>query len=78
MSYRLLLLRHGQSTWNLENLFTGWTDVGLTEKGEEEAREAGRLLLAEGLSPTISWACSTCRYDVPGDSTSVTTGRCRV
>jgi 2,3-bisphosphoglycerate-dependent phosphoglycerate mutase len=53
MSYRLLLLRHGQSTWNLENLFTGWTDVGLTEQGEEEAREAGRLIMEEGLVPDI-------------------------
>ncbi len=53
MSYRLILLRHGQSTWNLENLFTGWTDVGLTEQGEEEAREAGRLIAEEGLDPDI-------------------------
>jgi 2,3-bisphosphoglycerate-dependent phosphoglycerate mutase len=53
MSYPLLLLRHGQSTWNLENLFTGWTDVGLTEQGEEEAREAGRLMMEEGLVPDI-------------------------
>ena len=53
MSYRLILLRHGQSTWNLENLFTGWTDVGLTELGETEAREAGRLIDQEGLDPDI-------------------------
>jgi 2,3-bisphosphoglycerate-dependent phosphoglycerate mutase len=53
MSYRLLLLRHGQSTWNLENLFTGWTDVGLTEQGEDEAREAGRLMKEEGLVPDV-------------------------
>ncbi|MGH8913338.1 MAG: phosphoglyceromutase [Acidimicrobiia bacterium] len=53
MSYRLILLRHGQSTWNLENLFTGWTDVGLTELGEEEARESGRLMEEEGLGPDI-------------------------
>jgi len=53
MSYRLILLRHGQSTWNLENLFTGWTDVGLTEQGEAEAREAGRLIGEEGLDPDI-------------------------
>jgi 2,3-bisphosphoglycerate-dependent phosphoglycerate mutase len=44
----LVLLRHGESVWNLENRFTGWTDVGLTPRGEEEAAEAGRLLLAEG------------------------------
>jgi 2,3-bisphosphoglycerate-dependent phosphoglycerate mutase len=53
MSYRLILLRHGQSTWNLQNLFTGWTDVGLTELGETEAREAGRLIGEENLDPDI-------------------------
>jgi 2,3-bisphosphoglycerate-dependent phosphoglycerate mutase len=42
--YKLVLVRHGQSTWNLENRFTGWTDVGLTDLGREEAHEAGRLL----------------------------------
>jgi 2,3-bisphosphoglycerate-dependent phosphoglycerate mutase len=45
--HRLVLLRHGESTWNQENRFTGWTDVDLTEKGRAEAREAGRLMLAE-------------------------------
>lgn len=45
--YKLVLLRHGQSTWNLENRFTGWTDVGLTDLGREEAHNAARLL-AEG------------------------------
>ena len=44
---RLVLLRHGESTWNRENRFTGWTDVDLSEKGREEAREAGRLMAAE-------------------------------
>ena len=44
----LVLLRHGQSTWNLENRFTGWRDVGLTEQGSAEAREAGRLLREGG------------------------------
>ena len=44
---RLVLLRHGESTWNKENRFTGWTDVDLSEKGLEEAREAGRLMAAE-------------------------------
>ena len=42
--YKLVLLRHGQSTWNLENRFTGWTDVGLTEQGTGEAHTAGQLL----------------------------------
>ncbi len=45
---RLVLLRHGESTWNRENRFTGWTDVGLSEKGVREALEAGRTLLHEG------------------------------
>ena len=44
---RLVLLRHGESTWNKENRFTGWTDVDLSDKGREEAREAGRLMAAE-------------------------------
>ncbi len=44
---QLVLLRHGQSLWNAENLFTGWFDVDLTERGEEEARAAGRLLAAD-------------------------------
>jgi 2,3-bisphosphoglycerate-dependent phosphoglycerate mutase len=46
--YKLVLVRHGQSTWNLENRFTGWTDVGLTELGRAEAREAGELLREGG------------------------------
>ena len=44
---RLVLLRHGESTWNKENRFTGWTDVDLSDKGREEARDAGRLMAAE-------------------------------
>ena len=46
--YKVVLLRHGQSAWNLENRFTGWTDVDLTEQGRAEAAEAGRLMKAEG------------------------------
>lgn len=46
---RLVLLRHGESVWNKENLFTGWTDVDLSDKGREEARSAGRLMSDEGL-----------------------------
>ncbi len=48
--YTLVLIRHGQSIWNLENRFTGWTDMDLSEKGIEEAREGGRLLKKEGLT----------------------------
>ncbi len=46
--YKLVLIRHGESTWNLENRFTGWTDVALTPTGIAQAREAGRLLRAQG------------------------------
>jgi 2,3-bisphosphoglycerate-dependent phosphoglycerate mutase len=49
----LVLLRHGQSTWNLENLFTGWHDVPLSEHGVTEAIEAGRLLRDAGLAPEV-------------------------
>jgi len=52
---RLVLLRHGESTWNKENRFTGWTDVGLTEKGVGEATEAGRLLLKEGYTFDVAY-----------------------
>ncbi|MCM1164085.1 MAG: 2,3-diphosphoglycerate-dependent phosphoglycerate mutase [Muribaculaceae bacterium] len=47
----LILLRHGQSQWNLENLFTGWTDVELSPKGREEAAEAGRKIACSGILP---------------------------
>ena len=46
--HKLVLIRHGESTWNLENRFTGWTDVDLTATGVEQAKNAGRLLKAEG------------------------------
>lgn len=47
----LILLRHGQSEWNLANRFTGWTDVELSDKGREEALNAGRLIAASGIEP---------------------------
>lgn len=50
---RLILVRHGESEWNKLNLFTGWTDVDLTENGCKEAYEAGKLLKAEGFHPSI-------------------------
>lgn len=50
MTYKVIFLRHGQSQWNLENRFTGWTDVPLSDKGVEEARAAGKLLKTEGFS----------------------------
>ena len=52
---RLILVRHGQSQWNLENRFTGWWDVDLTEKGEAEARAAGKLLADKGMLPTLAF-----------------------
>jgi len=52
-SIRLVLVRHGQSTWNVENLFTGWTDVDLSATGCEEARQAGRELAREGILPDV-------------------------
>jgi 2,3-bisphosphoglycerate-dependent phosphoglycerate mutase len=56
MSDRLLVLvRHGQSEWNLKNLFTGWRDVDLTEQGIKEARDAGRKLKAQGLSFDVAY-----------------------
>src|SRR4026209_1938285 len=45
--YRLVLVRHGESVWNQENRFTGWTDVDLNDRGRQEAREAGRLMMEE-------------------------------
>ena len=52
---KLLLLRHGQSIWNLENLFTGWVDVDLSEQGRQEAQEAGRMLKAEGIAFDVAF-----------------------
>jgi 2,3-bisphosphoglycerate-dependent phosphoglycerate mutase len=52
---RLVLLRHGQSTWNLENLFTGWIDVDLSPQGLLEAEEAGRLLREEGIAFDVAF-----------------------
>lgn len=52
---KLVLLRHGESTWNKENRFTGWTDVDLSERGYEEARQAGQLLKAEGYTFDIAY-----------------------
>src|SRR5476649_2657387 len=51
----LVLVRHGQSVWNLKNLFTGWRDVDLTDKGVAEAREAGRKLKARGITFDVAF-----------------------
>jgi len=53
--YKVVLLRHGESIWNKENLFTGWTDVDLSEKGIEEAKEAGRVLKKEGYAFDVAY-----------------------
>lgn len=53
--YKIVLMRHGESTWNLDNRFTGWTDVDLTEKGRAEARHAGQLLKDAGLSFDLAY-----------------------
>jgi 2,3-bisphosphoglycerate-dependent phosphoglycerate mutase len=53
--HKLVLVRHGESTWNLENRFTGWTDVPLTPTGVAQAREAGRLLKAEGYEFDVAY-----------------------
>ena len=53
MSYQLILLRHGNSVWNQQNLFTGWVDVELSDQGRAEAKRAGELLAESGLFPKI-------------------------
>lgn len=53
--HKLVLIRHGESTWNLDNRFTGWTDVDLTETGIEQAKNAGRLLKAEGYDFDVAY-----------------------
>ena len=53
--YKLVLVRHGQSEWNLENRFTGWTDVGLTDLGVQEAHEAGKLLKEGGYEFDVAY-----------------------
>jgi 2,3-bisphosphoglycerate-dependent phosphoglycerate mutase len=52
---KLVLLRHGESTWNLENRFTGWTDVDLSERGIQEAHESARLMMAQGLDLDVAY-----------------------
>ncbi|HQW08439.1 MAG TPA: 2,3-diphosphoglycerate-dependent phosphoglycerate mutase [Steroidobacteraceae bacterium] len=55
MTGKLILVRHGQSVWNLENLFTGWTDVDLTEQGRAEAKQAGAEIRRAGLSIDLAF-----------------------
>ena len=62
---KLVLLRHGESQWNLENRFTGWTDVDLTPKGEQEAQTSGKILTEEGfvfdLTLSLARSCTGLR-----------------
>jgi len=53
--HKLVLLRHGESVWNKENLFTGWTDVDLSEKGRQEAQEAGHILKQQGYTFDVAY-----------------------
>jgi len=76
----LVLLRHGQSTWNLENLFTGWHDVPLSERGVGEAKEAGRLMKEAGLAPGVVHTSLLVRAIQSADlalAEMERTGRCR-
>jgi 2,3-bisphosphoglycerate-dependent phosphoglycerate mutase len=61
MSHILTLVRHGQSEWNAKNLFTGWKDVDLTQKGVEEARQAGQLLKAQNIKYDIAYTSALIR-----------------
>ena len=61
MDRLLVLVRHGQSDWNLKNLFTGWKDPGLTEKGIGEAKAAGQRLKALGLSFDVAYTSALSR-----------------
>ena len=67
MSGTLVLVRHGQSEWNLKNLFTGWRDVDLTELGHEEAKTAGKRLAARGLKFDIAFTSALKRAQKTGD-----------
>ena len=61
--YKVVLLRHGESEWNKLNLFTGWTDVDLSEKGTEEAHQAGKTMKVEGYVFDIAFT-SVCLFRV--------------
>jgi 2,3-bisphosphoglycerate-dependent phosphoglycerate mutase len=61
---RLVLLRHGESIWNKENRFTGWTDIDLSEKGIEEARQAGKVLRQDGFTFDIAYTSLLNRQSV--------------
>jgi 2,3-bisphosphoglycerate-dependent phosphoglycerate mutase len=74
----LVLVRHGQSDWNLKNLFTGWRDIDLTEKGVTEAREAGRKLKAQGLNFTAAYTSALIRAQRTLDLMLVEMGQSKI
>ena len=78
MERLLVLVRHGQSEWNMKNLFTGWRDPGLTEKGEAEARQAGELLKAEGFSFDVTYTSALSRAQATLDLVLETMGHNKV
>ena len=61
---KLVLIRHGESEWNKLNLFTGWTDVELSDKGREEAKAAGKLLVQEGYDFDICYTSYLFNYPI--------------
>ena len=71
----LVLLRHGESAWNAEDLFAGWTDVGLSERGRQQARRAGALLAARGLLPDVVHTSVQGRAIVTADLALAACGR---
>ncbi|GAB3556654.1 phosphoglyceromutase [Spelaeicoccus albus] len=74
-SRTLILLRHGESDWNLKNLFTGWVDVPLTDTGRDEGRRAGELLAADGLLPDVVHTSRLQRAIATANITLDTAGR---
>lgn len=75
MSRTLVLVRHGQSEWNLKNLFTGWRDVDLTEQGHAEAKAAGRKLKSRGLKFDIAFTSALIRAQKPASTFSTPSAR---
>jgi 2,3-bisphosphoglycerate-dependent phosphoglycerate mutase len=71
---RLILLRHGQSQWNLENRFTGWVDVDLTAEGEAQARRGGELIAQAGFTPAVMFTSVLTRAKRTGDLALQTAG----
>ena len=67
MTRKLVLLRHGQSQWNLDNRFTGWVDVDLTDQGEAEARKGGTLIADAGFAPVVMFTSVLKRARRTGD-----------